>query len=191
VDFIDVYAGEFSEEKMKRAEELEIKIAPGHFSLLISKNRREVRKKRKDVDFVAAIVNKRQELNSLLTDVYYDFFIIPSTLRLGKRSVRMAKRYETGIAVPLSPAFSLKPKLLARISHNLKLVEEIGAILLLCSGAETPEDLRSGRDLACIGVLLGLSPDYARKAVRHFPNFILERNRERKKQAAWGVEVIQ
>lgn len=184
--FIDVFAGKPSPEKLRVAEKLGIKIAPGHHTLLISKDHGMVRKKRKTTDFMAAFPHSKQEMNALLTDTYYDFVLVDFSL--GKRNVRMAKRYETAIAVPLSSAFSLSIPAMGRIKKNLLLIQDIGGTLLLCSGARDASQIRGGRELAAIGVLLGLKPDCARKAVRHNPNYILNRNKERAKQEVWGVE---
>ncbi len=182
--FIDAYAGEGSEEKTAVADRLGIRIAPGHYSLLISRDRRKIRSLRKKVDFVAAIPGSKQELNSLLTDTHYDFFIIRD-FRLGKRNVRMAKRYEAALAVPVVLS---RLQDLSRARHNALTVQDLGGTLLLCSGAASPEQLRAGDALADIGVFLGLKPDYARKAVREFPLALLKRNERRKKQRMWGVE---
>jgi len=191
VEFIDVYAGGQDPEKVAVADWLGIKIAPGHHSLLVSNDHKKVRAARKGVDFVAGIPSGRAQLNQMLTDTHYDFFIVHPDLRLSKRIVRMAKRYETALAVPLAPVFSLKQKLLRRTRRNVLLVQDLGGTLLLCSGAGSPAEIRSGRDLAAIGVLLGLKPDYARKAVSRFPAQILKRNEGRRKQEVWGVEVLE
>ncbi|MBD3263428.1 hypothetical protein GF374_03560 [Candidatus Woesearchaeota archaeon] len=179
MEFIDVWAGEESPKKRELARRLGIRLAPGDYSLLLSKDKRELKQKRPEVDFVAAKPGSKQEMNALLTDTRYDFLIVQG-FNVGKRNVRMAKRYETAIAVPVAPAFSLRIPSLARTRRNLMRVEKYGGELLICSGAEDPSQLRSGRDLAAIGAMLGLRPDYAKKAVRHRPSAILERNRRRK-----------
>jgi len=184
--FIDVYAGDPSDEKRRVADKLGIRIAPGHYSLLVSKDRRRVRRERRSTDFVAARPKNKQEMNSLLTDTYYDFMIVEFSL--GKRNIRMAKRYETAVAIPVAPAFSLKVSDLARVRKNMMLVQELGGTLLICSGAGDASQLRGGRELAAMGILLGLRPDYATRAVKHVPVAILERNRRRAKQEVWGVE---
>lgn len=186
MDFIDVWAGGDSSDKRKIAKKLEVKLAPGDFSLLVSNNKKQVREKRQTMDFVAGKPAGKQEMNSLLTETRFDFMIVE--FPIGKRNVRMAKRYETAIAIPLFRAFSLKVSDVSRIRRNLKAVQDIGGTLLLCSGAEDASQIRSGRDLAAIGILLGVKPDLANKAVKHIPNAILNRNRKRAKQEAWGVE---
>ena len=186
MEFIDVYAGEESPEKRKIAKTLGIRLAPGDFSLLVSNNRQKVRNKRKVTEFVAGRPKSKQEMNSLLTDTRYDFMV--ADFSLGKRNIRMAKRYETAIAVPVAPAFSLKPSAIARIRKNMLAVQEFNGTLIICSGAKDASQIRSGRDLAAIGVLLGVKPDLAMKAVKQVPNAILVRNRKRAKQEVWGVE---
>lgn len=179
MEFIDVWAGDVSKDKRELAGRLGIRIAPGDYSLLLSKDGRELKQKRRETDFVAAMPSSKQELNSLLTDTRYDFLIVQG-FNVGKRNVRMAKRYETAIAVPVAPAMSLRIPRLARTRRNMLRVERYGGELLICSGAEDASQLRSGRDLAAIGAALGLKPDYAKKAVRHRPSAILERNLKRR-----------
>jgi len=179
--FIDVYSGKESKEKAALAKKLGIKLAPGDYSLLISKGKSEVRGKRKKFDFVTAFPNSKQEMNSLLTDTHYDFLVIEG-FTLGKRNIRMAKRYETSIAIPVSSAFSMKKQALRRLEKNLSMVVDGGADLLICSGAKDPKDLRGGFELASIGAFLGVPEDLAIKAVRQLPAAILLRNDVRKKE---------
>jgi RNase P/RNase MRP subunit p30 len=185
--FIDAYAGKESEAKKKIAKELEVKIAPGDYSLFVSNNAGEVRKKRMSADFVAGEPKTKQEMNALLPDTFYDFMIV--NFPLGKRNVRMAKRHETAVAIPLAPAFTLKISEMLKLRKNLKLVQTENCPLLLVSGAASEAEIRSGRDLAAIGVLFGLKPDFALKAVSKTPEKILEFNAKRKKQPCFGVEV--
>ncbi|MBR9689876.1 MAG: hypothetical protein GOV01_03205 [Candidatus Altiarchaeota archaeon] len=186
MDFIDVFAGELNKKKMETANKLGIKISPGHFSVLITRDKGLIRQKRRQTDFISVRPTSKQDMNALLTDTFYDFVIVDSFL-LGKRNVRMAKRYETSIAVPVSDAFSLKKSSILRIQKNLLRAQEFGGSLLLCTGAEDASQIRSGYDLVSIGVLLGLKPDYAQKAVRQIPNAIIMRNQKRSKQDVWGV----
>lgn len=179
--FIDVYSGKESKEKIALAKKLNIKLAPGDYSLLISKSKSEVRGKRKKFDFVTAFPGSKQEMNSLLTDTSYDFLVVEG-FSLGKRNIRMAKRYETAIAIPISSALSLKKSALRRLEKNLSTIVEGGADLLICSGARGLKGLRGGFELASIGVFLGVPEDLAIKAVRRLPAIILERNENRKKE---------
>jgi len=179
MEFIDAWAGGDSSEKRELAKRLGIRIAPGDYSLLLSKDRRLLKQKRASTDFVAARPGSKQEMNSLLTDTRYDFLIVQG-FNVGKRNVRMAKRYETALAVPIAPALSLRIPDLARTRRNMLRVEKYGGELLICSGAGDASQLRSGRALAAIGAMLGLKPDYAKKAVRHRPSAILERNLKRR-----------
>ena len=113
-----MFAGNPSSDKVKIADKLDVKVAPGHYSLLVSKDRNQIRGKRRTTDFVAAEPGSKQEMNSLLTNTYYDFMIV-SGFNIGKRNVRMAKKYETAIAVPLSSAFTLNTSKLRSICRNL------------------------------------------------------------------------
>lgn len=186
MDFIDVWAGQESPDKCGVAKKLGVKLAPGDFSLLVSNDKKRVREKRQTTDFVAGKPGSKQEMNSLLTDTRYDFMVVD--FPVGKRNVRMAKRYETAIAVPVARAFSLRSSDIASVRRNLLAVQEIGGTLLICSGARDASQIRSGRDLAAIGILMGIKPDLAVKAVKQVPNAMVERNRKRAKQEAWGVE---
>lgn len=177
--FIDVYSGAASKEKIKTSKELGIKIAPGDYSLLISKNKSEIRKQRHTTDFISAMAKTKQEMNMLLTDTYYDFLIVDG-FNLGKRNVRMAKRYETPIAIPIAPAFSLKQSDLNRLKKNFSMTLEVGGDFLICSGANSPEELRGGFELASIGVFFGVPPNLAIKAVKQNPNSILNKNARRR-----------
>ena len=190
MEFIDVFAGSRSSDKLDIADRLGIKIAPGHYSLLVSKDRNRIKGKRRTTDFVAAEPKSKQEMNSLLTNTFYDFMIV-SDFNIGKRNVRMAKRYETAVAVPLCPAMTLENSGLRRVGRNLLKVQELGGRLILCSGAAGAGDVRSGGDLAAIGVLMGVRPDLAVRAVKHTPNSILARNRKLSRNPAWGVEVLE
>ena len=190
MDFIDIYAGEPDPEKKKTAEWLGLRIAPGHFSLLVSSDHSTIRKSRKKFDLVAALVKKRSDLTQILTDTYYDFLIVPPVFRLGKRGVRMARRYETPLAVPLSPVFSAKQRVLRTAIYNLKLIQENNAQVLLCSGAEKAGDLRDGRTLAAVGTALGLRPDTSVMAVKHNPARVINRSKERMKQTEPGVRPL-
>jgi RNase P/RNase MRP subunit p30 len=179
MEFIDACAGAESPEKLKIAKELGIRLAPGDYSLLVSNDHRKIRAARAKTDLVAARPQSKQELNSLLTDAHY--FLLVDGFAVGKRNVRMARRYETAIAVPVAPAFSLKVADLARVRRNLLRVQEENGTLLLCSGAGDASQVRGGRELASIGVLFGLKPDYATKAVKQWPSAIIERNRGKQK----------
>lgn len=187
MEFIDVFAGKKSADKLAAADKLGIKIAPGHYSLFVSKDRHRIRQERRKTDFVAAAPKSKQEMNSLLTNTYYDFMIV--SFPLGKRNVRMAKRYETAIAVPLAPAMSMRAPGLRKTRRNIQMVQEIGGAALLCSGAESAGEIRAGPELASIGVLLGMKPDLATKAVRQTPSSIVRRNEKLSRNPAWGVVV--
>lgn len=185
-----MFAGNLSSDKVKIADKLGVKLAPGHYSLLVSKDRHKIRGKRRTTDFVAASPASKQEMNSLLTNTYYDFMIV-SGFQIGKRNVRMAKRYETAIAIPLRQALTLNTSKLRSICRNLLKIQEIGGELILCSGADSANDIRGGGDLAAIGVLLGIKPDLAIRAVKQTPNRILAHNKKLSKNQAWGVEVLE
>ncbi len=185
MQFIDVFAGEFSERKLERARAFEIKIVPGEYNLLISKSSSQLRKQRRKVNFIAGMPENKQEMNSLLTDTHYDFMIV--NFSIGKRNIRMAKRYETAIAIPLSAAMSLRISDISRVRRNLIKIQEIGGKLLLCSGARDFSQIRSGEDLAAIGMLLGLKKKIALDAVSVNPLEIIRRNEKLSKQEVYGV----
>ncbi|HDR53529.1 MAG TPA: hypothetical protein ENN60_02555 [archaeon] len=169
---------------------LELKTAPGNFTLLVSSNRQEVRKQRETCDLVAAIPKNANDLTTLLVETAYDFFIIPPEVRPGKRGIRMARRYETPLAVPLAQMFSLNTGVIARTRRNLLRIQEFGGPLILCSGAQKSSDLRTGRDLAAIAMMLGVNQQLALKAVNETPEWLVNRSQERMKQVAWGVEEV-
>jgi len=185
MQFTDVFSGEVSERKQETARAFNIKIAPGDFSLLISKSSAQLRKQRRKVNFIAGMPESKQEMNSLLTDTHYDFMIV--NFSIGKRNIRMAKRHETAIAIPLSNAMSLKISDISHVRRNLVKIQEIGGKLLLCSGAKDFAQIRSGEDLAAIGVLLGLRSKIAIDAVSVNPLEIIKRNEKLSKQEVYGV----
>ncbi|MBR9679960.1 MAG: hypothetical protein GOU99_02840 [Candidatus Altiarchaeota archaeon] len=187
MEFIDVYAGQPGVDKRKRADWLGTKIAPGHFSLLISTNHSQIRKQRHNYELVTAIAKSKTDTTSLLTDTYYDFLIIPPLFRLGKRGARMARRYEVALAVPLAPVFLMDVKTLRRTSYNLRLIQANNTKLVLCSGADSASQLRGGRELAAIGALLGLRPEVSISAVREVPASLLAKSKKRLGQKAPGV----
>ncbi|MBR9680725.1 MAG: hypothetical protein GOU98_02780 [Candidatus Altiarchaeota archaeon] len=182
--FIDVYSGFESSEKLLASKKLDIKIAPGDYSLLISKNKSEIRKKRSTTNFVSAKPKTKQEMNKLLTDTFYDFLIIEG-FNLGKRNVRMAKRYETPLAIPISSAFSLKQSDLNRLRKNFSMVLNGGVAFLICSGAKLPEELRGGFELASIGIFFGVPHDLSINSIKKIPQEILSRNEKRLTSEVW------
>ena len=185
MECIDVFAGEFSERKLETARAFNIKIAPGDYSLLISKRSSQLRKQRRKVNFIAGMPESKQEMNSLLTDTHYDFMIV--NFSIGKRNIRMAKRHETAIAIPLSSAMSLRISDISRVRRNLIKIQEIGGNLLLCSGARDFTQIREGEDLVAIGMLLGLKKEVAIAAVSVNPLEIIKRNEKLNKQEVVGV----
>lgn len=190
MDLIDVYAGQPADEKTKRADWLGTKIAPGHFSLLVSSSHTKVRRQRREHQLVAAVPESKTDVTSLLTDTHYDFLIISPNFRLGKRGARMARRYETALAVPLAPVFSMDTKTLRRTSYNLSQIQDNNAMLVLCSGAESADQLRGGRELAAIGTVLGVRPELSIKAIKENPAELLSRSRTRQSQEAPGVNSL-
>lgn len=190
MEMIDVYAGRADNKKTKRADWLGTKIAPGHFSLLVSDSHTRVRRQRREHQLVTAIAKSKTDTTSLLTDTHYDFLVIPPLFRLGKRGARMARRYETALAVPLAPAFSMDIKTLRRTSYNLRMIQDNHAVLVLCSGADSADQLRGGRELATIGTVLGVRPELSIRAVRENPTELLSRSRTRMNQEAPGVNSL-
>ncbi len=188
LSFIDVYAGEFSKEKLETAERLGIKIAPGHFSFALASSGKQARRVRWDVDFLAGFAKSKNKVMDLLRFKEFDFILLRPGIRVTKKMVRMSKRQGIYLCIELSHAMRSIDSWSWYV-NAFELFMELKAQPLICSAAKTSDELRAGRDLAAIAILFGCYPDFALKALRKIPWEILEYNRKRRNQIAPGVEV--
>ncbi len=187
--FADLFVpGAFKEQEqfLKVAEELEIRIAPGNYDLLVTNDHKELRKNRRKYLLAAGIAKSNKEAAKLLVDTYYDFIIIDG-FRLRRNVAQMARRYETPLLIPLF--YYIREEKLRELSRTLELLNHYSFIFLIGSGAETLGQLRAGRDLAAIAILFGLYPDKAHLAVTKWPLQVIKRAEELERNPAWGVEI--
>ena len=93
---------------------------------------------------------------------------------------------EKGIAVEINFANVLgtfgrkRAQLLARMAQNVSICRDCGCDVIITSGAKDKFGLRSPRDLMAFGVVLGMKPDEALKAVSENPAKVLRKTENRK-----------
>lgn len=87
----------------------------------------------------------------------------------------------------------IRSHILSHMRRNAMLAEKYGAPLIVTSAAERAYDMRSGRDLASLAYLAGLSTDHAIRAVSDAPEMIIRRAIEEKdaKNVIPGVRIIK
>ncbi len=193
MEFIDLWVSPL-EDAGGALKKLEVAPKIAGESLLVSNNRNEVRRKRKNFLLVAGAPETGNQLTQLLVETRYDFMLIRQDLHPGlkvrKRAVRMSKRYETPLVFPVAPLFSLKPSVIARVRRSLLEVQKWNGLAGLCSGAARAGELRGGAEMVSIGILMGLKQEASRNAVFTIPRWIAERAEARRRQASWGIEEV-
>ncbi|MBR9681441.1 MAG: hypothetical protein GOV00_01440 [Candidatus Altiarchaeota archaeon] len=187
--FIDLYVGGAFDGLEVISTKLSITPKVAGKDLLITNVRNEVRKEREKVNLLAAMPETNNQLTQLLIETRYDFVIIHPRVRLGKRAIRMSKRYETPLVFPVEPLFELRASTITKARRNLLRAQQWNGFFALSSGARKVSDLRAGPEIASIGILLGLNQNFARKAVE-VPNAVVERAEKRKRQLSWGIEAV-
>lgn len=186
VEFVDLVVSDF-EPNIEKI--LNIKVKQTGRDLLISNNRSEVRKRRNDFDLIAGRPTNLNHLTQLLVETRYDFMIVSPTLRLGKRAIRMSKRYETPLVFLANSLFSLNFRNFAKFRKNILLAQKWNGFFAISSGADSHSELRGKEELSSIGILMGLKKNFAEKLVE-IPFWISERAEQRKKQISWGIEEV-
>jgi ribonuclease P/MRP protein subunit RPP1 len=93
---------------------------------------------------------------------------------------------EKGIAVEICFANMLnsygrrRAQVMARMSQNVSICRDCGCDIVITSGAKDKFGLRAPRDLVSFGIVLGMRPEEALKAVSENPAKILKRAVDRK-----------
>jgi len=81
---------------------------------------------------------------------------------------------------------------LTHIAKNIELCKELGASMVICSGAKGKWDMRDPRELIAMGNVLGMELDKAFAAASTVPQLIIERNKAKLegRMVTEGVEVV-
>lgn len=93
---------------------------------------------------------------------------------------------EKGIAIEINFANVLnaygrkRSQIMARMAQNVRICRDCDCNVVITSGAKDKFGLRGPQELAAFGVLLGMAPDEAKKAVSENPGIILKRTKDRK-----------
>jgi hypothetical protein len=97
------------------------------------------------------------------------------------------------VAFSFSSILNAKPKdrakVLGRMRHNYKLCKKAKCNVVIATFSRSPYGLRA--DLASFGIMLGMHPSEAKKALSSIESFILMARKKRQGKAIDGVEEIE
>ena len=160
-----------------------------------SKNvQEEARKLRKEAEVI--IASGDDSVNRLASDCWeVDMIGSPEThdegdfmhqMNSGIDYVIAKACAEKGIAIELNFANVLnafgrrRAQVLARMAQNVSICRDCGCDVIITSGAKDKFGMRSPRDLMAFGIILGLKPEEALRAVSKNPAKVLRKTEDRK-----------